>query len=104
MVTGLKINLLYWYKKDDDRKFEIYTWNPLVSWLRLLLLVFGVIFCAQNMILMAIVDMLMYLGFYIAYLYFNREIVQKINMRTADVKTEGFKYSFRRPLTITVRK
>lgn len=98
-------NKFYWYKKIDNGSNEIYVWNPLISYIRLSLILLGIYGCATNQILIASLSILAYVALYLRYAYKNKTLIYLFNhpSKKDDIETSGHRYSFKNPLQILVR-
>lgn len=94
--------IFYWYK--FDKKKNSYEWNTCVSYLRLLFILIGVVFCITNNILAAIIDCICLGIFYFAYAKQNNKLIVILNNENNLVKITGYRYSLYNPLTIYLRK
>ena len=82
----------------------VYQWNPIVSYLRLLFIIAGVVLCVENQIIAAIIDFLLFAALYFIYIKVNHDLILKMSNKNNLVRVTGHKYSFANPMTIHVRK
>ena len=103
MAINLKHKIFYWYRREQYQRCTAYIWNPLISYLRILLIIGGLVLCISNQLIMGVIVLIGYFILYFTYLYVNHDILLMINRKKQVKKISGNRYSLTHPLTILVR-
>ncbi|MFT8865089.1 MAG: hypothetical protein ABF912_06800 [Lacticaseibacillus paracasei] len=103
MAINRKRSFFYWYKVESQGRHIRFTWNTWVSYTRVLIMVSALALCVSNHVVLAVIDLIVYLVFYFSYLMKNYQILLIIQQKDQVEKIVGNRYSFRHPLKISIK-
>lgn len=100
MAINRKRKVWYWYNIETQGRHVTYTWNSLISWLRLAMILGGVALCLANQVLAGSLVLIAYFGLYFTYLKVNHDVLLAIQLKDQVEQISGKRYSFGDPLRI----